>query len=95
MTTVSKVQVHANPSEAYNLIVTLDNENATLRALLEQAEKALEPFAKEARPYDHANGIKFPDSMWAWDFEGVWQPSIKIGDLRLARSTLDEIRKGK
>jgi hypothetical protein len=65
---------------------TAEEAISALRHLLSQREelrKALEPFANAAAAYDPAT-----------DGEGVfaWDHQFALGDLRLARSTLEECK---
>jgi hypothetical protein len=60
---------------------------ATLRALLDRAEKALEPFGKCARSFEG----KYPPG----HDNRRYAPGVIVRDFRLARSTLEDIRKGK
>ena len=63
-------------------------ENSRLRAALDVAERALEPFVLCAKclPYDSDD---------KWTFGQAGQRAVIVGDLRRAGAALDEIRKAK
>lgn len=80
------------PREVGDELVRLRAENADLRAKLEWAAEALEPFAEHADFYDdceqHPGGC--PDSIECGEIV-----DLTVGDFRLARTTLSEISQTK
>ena len=92
-------------------------KNATLLALLDRAEKALEPFAEAHKAYDSYSICVRVDEFRAPTMRRLQAPTdnevsiilggypvsetegkavfVRVSDFRLARSTLEDIRKGK
>ena len=78
--------------EAAGELARLEADNASLRSKMEEAEGALEPFAKAADAYD---GLPPPKYFGDTDFETHYPDStkapVKVGDLRTARRALQAV----
>jgi hypothetical protein len=77
--------------EVYSILSESDKELSATRALLTEAVKALEPFARHADAYHSFDGQHdFLDT----DKITLGAFKIEVGDLRRARATLSKIKAG-